>query len=284
MDAFLNGKILPEEHAVVSVLDRGFLYGDGLFESVRVHSGRLFRWPEHFERLVHGAAYLRLKIPFAGAELRNAAEALIERNQILEGVLRLTLSRGCGVRGYSPRGADRPVVAMTLHPLEPAPSAPPGWKVSAASARVAAGDPLATVKSCNKLLHVLARAEAEERGNQEALLLNTRDEVVEAASSNLFWLEGSTICTTPVAVGVLPGVTRAFVLELCQDLRLEHREKVIGLPELKASSGAFLTMSTVGIVTVTHVDDHPLAESPLVGTLAQAYRTQVERELHNSQR
>src|SRR3954469_21344266 len=134
MIAFLNGQFVPEEKAVVSVLDRGFLYGDGLFESVRIYDGVPFRWPEHFQRLEQGARWLEIQLPHPAAQLRDFIAQLVEKNQMPDALLRLTLSRGFGPRGYSPKGADRPTLVMTLHPAPNAHGAsPPQWRVMTAS-------------------------------------------------------------------------------------------------------------------------------------------------------
>lgn len=272
MIVFLNGHYVPEEQAVVSVLDRGFLYGDGLFETLLVHHGCPFRWEQHWQRLQHGAEQLRLSLPFAAAELRQHANELIRRNQLPDCVLRLTLTRGVGPRGYSIKGANRPVLTMTLHP---APSInllhPPQWRLMTSSIRVAPCDPLATIKTCNKLAQIIARTEAEEHGANEALLLNTDGEVAEAGSSNLFWIEQEAVCTTPLDSGALAGVTRAFVLELCQALGWQSMEKPVRPEVLGKSDGVFLTLSTLGIVEVSHLDEKPLASSLLIGKLRSAY-------------
>src|SRR2546422_8771556 len=120
MIVFLNGQFVAEEQAVVSVFDRGFLYGDGLFETVPVYGGRPFRWAQHLERLARGADYLKIRLAFSPKELRKLAGELIERNGMPNALLRLTLSRGVGERGYSPKGADSPVVVMALYPASPA--------------------------------------------------------------------------------------------------------------------------------------------------------------------
>src|SRR6266403_5504984 len=117
MIVFLDGKFVPEEQAVVSVFDRSFLYGDGLFETMRVSGGQPFLWTEHLERLQRGAAFLKIQIPFSADVLRAHAEQLIRLNQLPDALLRLTLSRGVGPRGYSPRGADDPRLVMALHPF-----------------------------------------------------------------------------------------------------------------------------------------------------------------------
>src|SRR5262245_23854811 len=117
MIVFLNGRFVPEEEALVSVFDRGFLYGDGLFETMRVCNGRIFRWSDHFARLQQGAKFLRLELSTSSEAMFDWAREVIERNAAENGILRLSLSRGVGVRGYSPKGADRPTLVMSLHPL-----------------------------------------------------------------------------------------------------------------------------------------------------------------------
>ncbi len=276
MHVFLNGRFVPEAEAVVSVFDRSFLYGDGLFETLRVHGGRPFAWAEHMERLQRGAEFLRLRVPYMPDELRDFAGQLIALNQMPEAVLRLTLSRGVGPRGYSPRGADQPVLVMTLHPA-PAidPLHPPQWRLITASVRLPAGEALAQFKTCNKLPQILARAEAGEAGADEALLLNTDGFVAEAASSNLFWVADGAVCTPPLEVGALPGVTRGVVLEICRELGLPTRQVSPRLEELRRAEGVFLTLSTLGAVEAVALDGAELARSPLVATSRVAHDARV---------
>ena len=183
MVVFLNGRFVAGEAARISILDRGFLYGDGLFETLRIIGGRPHAWEAHLERLERGAAFLKLRPPLTALEMRRAVEQLVLRNSLPDSVLRLTLTRGPGPRGYSPKNADSPTLLMTMHPV-PA-TKPRGLRLVTSSFRLAAADPLAQFKTCNKLVHVLARAEAEARGADDALLLNTRGRLAEATSSNL---------------------------------------------------------------------------------------------------
>ena len=273
MIAFLNGRFVPEERAAVSVLDRGFLYGDGLFETMRVYAGKPFLWEKHMERLQRGADFLQIKFHYSPGELRRAADELTRRNCMREALLRLTLTRGIGPRGYSPRGADQPTLVMTMHPVAATNARrTPRWRLITASQRVPAGDALALHKTCNKLPHILARAEAEARGSDEALLLNTDGEVAEAASSNLFWIERGTVCTTPLAAGILAGVTRGLVLDLCNQLGIPRTEKPIKPARLAKMDGVFLTLSTLEIIPAFELDGHKLRQSPLVTKLRHAYR------------
>jgi branched-chain amino acid aminotransferase len=281
MIVFLNGRFVAAERAVISVFDRGFLYGDGLFETVRIFGGKPFRWEQHDERLRRGAEFLKLRVPFPPADLSRLVRELIARNGSLDSVLRLTLSRGVGPRGYSTKDADSPSLVMALHPSPPfAPGNPPPVRLMTASIRVPADDALAGFKSCNKLPQILARAEAEARGANEALLLNTRDEVAETAAGNLFWVAGGEVCTTPLATGVLAGVTRAVMLEICAARSVPTAEAAIAKEELGKAEGVFVTNSSAGVMEAVELDGQPLRRSPLVGELQAAYQALVLRECY----
>lgn len=285
MTVFLNGKFLPAADAFVPLHDRGFLLGDGLFETLRVANGKPFRFAQHLERLSRGADFLKIKLPFAPREIQRLAAELIEKNQLPESVLRVMLSRGPGTRGYSPKGAEQPTFALTLHPLHPLhplppvdPDEPPSWSLITSSFRIPAGDALASFKTSSKLLNILARAEAEEKGADEALLLNTNGEVAETAGGNVFWVYQDKICTVPTGRGVLPGITRAVVLEICQSLGFETNKRVIKPEHLRHAAGIFVTQSTLGVVPVVAFDGEPVAPSPLVDQIAGAYNEMLLRE------
>lgn len=279
MIVFLNGKFLPETGAVVPLNDRGFLLGDGLFETVRVAQGRPFRLAQHLERLVRGADFLKIKLPFTAKEIQKFAGEMIGKNELAEAVLRVTLTRGAGTRGYSTKGADKPTLALTLHPLPPQNGDEPVlWNLITSSFRIPASDALSSFKSTSKILNVLARAEAEEKGADEALLLNANGEVAETAGGNIFWVYQDKICTVPAGRGVLPGITRAVVLEICQALGLETNKRVIKPEMLRHAEGIFVTQSAFGIIPVAAFDGLPVAPSPLVDQIASAYNEMLARE------
>ena len=271
MLVFLNGRFVPETQAVVPVNDRGFLYGDGLFETVRVVNGRPFRLAQHLERMMRGADFLRIKCPFMPEELEKIVGQLIRQNQMPEAVLRVTLTRGPGERGYTPPAGSRPTVVMTLHAV-PEAGAPIRWRLVTSSRRILAGDPLSSFKTLNKLTHIMARREAVEKGANEALLVNTNGEAVETAGGNLFWICGGKICTVPTSCGALPGVTRAVVLDICRSLGLPVNERVIKPQALRNAEGIFITQSVLGIVPLTMLDGQPVAQSLLVEQILFAYR------------
>jgi branched-chain amino acid aminotransferase len=276
MLVFLNGKLVAEEEATVSIFDRGFLYGDGLFESLRVYRGKVFRWREHWERLTRGAEFLKIRIPFGMDDLAGHAAELIARNGLAEALLRITVSRGVGVRGYSPKGAEHPTVVMTLHPvIEDAGELTRAWRVVTASRRLPAGEALAEFKTCNKLAQVLARAEADAAGADEALVLNTDGDVVEGASSNLFWIADGTVCTPALLSGILAGVTRLVVLEICGKLGLRTAEARIKPVEFGRVEGAFVSLSTRGVIEIGEVDGQRIGTSLLTGRIRAEYEGMV---------
>ena len=276
MDIFLNGKFLPEAEAVVPLNDRGFLLGDGLFETMRVIGGKPFRFAQHLERMTRGAEFLKIKCPFTPKELQKFAEQLIEQNKMPDAILRVTLTRGPGERGYLPADDSQPTVAMTLHPAPP-PDGPVQWHLITSSFRIPAADPLASFKTTSKVLHVMARMEAAEKGADEALLVNTNGEVAETASGNIFWIYHDSVCTVPTGRGVLPGITRAVVLEICQALGLETNKCVIKPEALRHSEGIFVTQSALGIVPVAAFDGETVAPSPLVDQIAHAYNEMLAK-------
>jgi branched-subunit amino acid aminotransferase/4-amino-4-deoxychorismate lyase len=250
---FLNGRFVPEERAVVSVFDRGFLYGDGLFEAIRIRNGQPFRWRLHLERFQQGAEHLKIRPPFSPEAILKFARQLIKKNKMPDALLRLSLSRGIGQRGYSPAGAKSPTFAMTLHP---APTIdrnhPPCWKLITASPRLPTNEPLAR--------------------------FNTAGRVVEGTTSNLFWIAGGRICTPPLVDGVLPGVTRRVVLEICRALELPTREIAPRPKELLSAQGVFLSMSSWGIVEGVSLDGKRLRRAAVIREIQDNYENILRDE------
>lgn len=279
MVVFLNGQFIPEAEAAVPVTDRGFLYGDGLFETLRVFQGRPFRMAQHLERMSRGADYLGIQLPHPPKQLQRFAEELIAKNNLPNAVLRVTLTRGSGERGYTPGDDLTPTLLMTLHPAPPVDSQqPPQCALATSTHCVPATSALSSFKTGNKLLQVMARVEAKASGADEALLLNTNGEVAEAAGANLFWVYREKICTVPTGRGVLPGITRAVVLEICQNLNLPTNKRVIKRAALHECDALFLTQSVLGIVAVATLDGEPLPQSPLVDRLHQTYCEMLAKE------
>jgi len=273
MIVFLNGEFVPEEKAVVSVFDRGFLFGDGLFEAMLVRRGEIFRWDQHFERLQRGLDFLKLALPYTPDELFHFSMQLIERSHKPECLLRLNISRGITARGYSPKNAVRPAIVLTLHPAPVLDDKGPArWRIVTSTFCLPANDPLTSFKTTNKLPEVMARAEADAAGAHDAILLNPRGQIAEGTSCNVFWVRDKAVCTTRLSSGALPGVTRAAIQELCVKMNIPCREKPAKPADLHRAQGVFLTNTSMGVIEAESLDGRKLPRSPLVKKLWAAYR------------
>ena len=274
----VNGKIVAEEDAVVSVFDRSFRYGDALFEAVLVRHGEMFRWPQHAARLERSAAILKISLPGGTEALKLAASELLKINQVTDAVIRIQISRGTGPRGYAPTGTEQTCVVISVHPAPERPAALATWKLIVSSFRIATRDPLAQLKTCSRLLQVMAAAEAREHGADEALLFNTDGHLTEGSTSNVFWIDRGCVCTPPLEVGLLPGVTRAVILEICESLGTPHAERNAGLDVLRSCEGIFLSFTSRGIVEADSLDGSPLKRSPVTARLQKEFEALLERE------
>jgi branched-chain amino acid aminotransferase len=275
---WINGRMVPPESAQVSVFDRSFLYGDGLFETIGVRNGRPAFWNAHWERFTRGADFLGIRIGTGSAELRTAAEGLLAGNGVSRGVLRITLSRGCGTRGYSPRGANEPQLILAAFPDAGLQAAPRRLRLATASFRLGIEDPLTRVKSASKLLNVLARAEAEAAGADEALLLNTAGRMAEAGSGNLFWISGDRIWTPSLQEGALPGIARGILQEIAPSLGLRPEETAAFPEALVTAESVGISSSAQGLAEVVSLDGRPLGTSPVTERLWAEFQRRMESD------
>lgn len=272
MIVFLNGKFVPEEKATVSVLDRGFLFGDGLFEAMLVRHGKIFRWEQHMARLQSGVDFLKLTVPCSHEQLFKYSMELIQRNQMPECLLRINVSRGITARGYSPKNAREPALVLTLHPAPVLDSKKPvRWKVIISKFCLPADDPLTNFKTANKLPEVMARAEADAAGANDAILLNPRGQIAEGTSCNVCWIKDGTVCTTPLNSGALPGITRAAIREICEAMNIRFQEKKARPADLEDADAVFLTNTSMGVVEVESINGRKTRRSALVRKLYSAY-------------
>lgn len=250
----LNGQIVPADMATVAVNDRGFTLGDGLFETIKAKAGRPLRLAAHMERLRAGAAILRLDLPVDETMVAQSIAQVLAANGLTDAALRLTISRGPGIRGLLPPRPTQPTVLLTAGPLPP--PAIPARLVVARDTRRNQHSALARCKTLSYLDNILARLEAEERGGDDALLLNASGLVAESTIANLFIVTADgTIVTPPVSEGALPGVRRAELLR-----QLTVTERPLTLDEVLTASEAFLT-NALSIRAVGSVDRHPIGDS-----------------------
>lgn len=257
MKVWLNGQILDGDHAGLNVRDHGLLYGDGVFEGIRIYSGRVFRLGDHLRRLMFSSAYIGLDLPCSlsriGAIVEETAAAFGER----EAYVRLLVTRGVGELGVDPFSCEAPqlicmVARISLYGRE---SIGAGIDMVTTSVRKPPPDVLnPEVKSLNYLNSVMAKREARLRGAHEGLVLNLHGKVAEASVANVFaWIDG-TLVTPPTIDGALPGITRATVIELARELGIETQIRSIGHAELMRSDEVFLTGAGARLVPVGCLD------------------------------
>jgi branched-chain amino acid aminotransferase len=281
---FLNGRILLARHATLSVMDRGFLYGDGLFETLLVLAGEPVLWAAHWQRLATSLAAFKLAIPYGPMDLLAVARDLVRENGCKTAILRMDVSRGPGPRGYSPKGATTPTVLLQVFPETPARLGRlRAWRLALATCRLPVAEWSARHKSTSRATYVMARAEADAAGADDALLTDAREELLECTSANLFWLWGRRLCTPAVGEGpVLAGIARSVLLQLAAERGLAVEEVQAPVAALREAEGVFLTLSTRGVVEVSHLDGQPLRRSPWVPLLHaglwERFRAEVRRQ------
>jgi branched-chain amino acid aminotransferase len=254
----LNGELVPPERAVVSIFDRGFLYGDSVYEVIRTYHGVPFELDAHLERLSSSAERIGMSLPVALEKISEETRRTHAASGNAESYLRIIVTRGSGEIGLDPALAESPSRIVIAQPLKP--PAPETYLEGARIALVSirrnlrtAIDPLA--KTGNYLNSVLAVAEARRKGGFEAVMLDHQDLVTEGASSNIFVVIGGVIFTPPLEVGILKGVTRAVVFRVAEKEGLRVLEVPIGEETLKRADEVFITSSIREIVPIVHVDD-----------------------------
>jgi branched-chain amino acid aminotransferase len=272
--AYVNGRFVPEEQATVSIFDRGFLYGYGVFETMRVYDGKVFRIVEHIQRLFEGLRFLGIESPLSNDEVQAACSVLIERNSVRDGVARVYMTSGIGDLvpvSLAGRGATT-VVVVQERKFDVR-----GLHVIVASRRLDKG--LSRFKTANRLPYLLAAYEAEQARANEAILLNTENRVLEFFSSNLFVVKNAEIFTPPLEDGPLPGITRGAILLLSSELRIAAHEVSFGLDFLEGAEEIFATSSLMEIVPVLRVGAQKFYAGMITQLLQRAYRALVRDEL-----
>lgn len=274
MISCINGQFVDENDAKISIFDRGFLYGDGCFETLRVWDKKPAFWVRHMQRLTRSLQALQIPLNTSAVTLAQLAQRLIEVNHLRDGVLRLQVTRGQGPRGYSTQGAKEPTCVLTVHPLPPHfEIGSPSWTLETSRFRLDSGNPIHAHKSSNKLLQVLGKSEAEENGVDDVLFFNVEDHVIETSSANVFWLKDNQLYTPPLHAGALPGITRAVVLEIANELGKPVKEQLATKPYLLDTEGLLLTQSVWELISVDSLDGHPFGQPSVFATLRTAYQS-----------
>src|SRR5215213_5372971 len=240
---YINGKLFDKDDAKVSVYDHGLLYGDGVFEGIRVYNSKVFRHDEHLGRLYESAKHIALEIPMTVGDMKKAVEDTVKANEETEGYIRLIVTRGPGNLGLDPRSCKPNVIvivdSISLYPKELYEN---GMKIVTAS--LIRNHPNALnprIKSLNYLNNILAKIEAIRAGCLEALMLNFKGEVSECTGDNVFIVKNGALKTPPTDAGILEGVTRNLVMELAKKLGIPLVEATMTRHDIYAADECFLT-------------------------------------------
>ncbi len=283
MLVYLNGHFVPKDAAMVSVFDHGFLYGDGIYETMRAYGGRIFLLDKHLLRLKHSAAAISLQLPLTQEQIGEALNESLRVNKLLDAYVRLQVSRGPGEIGLDPALCPSPTTVIATRPFKDYPAVQYEKGVSAAVVQTRRNHPLAlnpAIKCTNFLNNILAKIESLKAGAYEGIMLNWEGYVAEGTISNIFIVKKHTLLTPHLDTGILEGVTRGLVLYLSRKERIPAKETMLKPKDLYEADECFITNSTVEIMPVTVVDGNTIGTGEpgtVTKTLMKAYASEVAR-------
>jgi len=280
---YINGEYFAKADAKISVYDHGLLYGDGVFEGMRVYSGKVFRLEQHLLRLWESALSIGLKIPISASTLADDVNECVSRNELDEGYIRLVVTRGSGALGLDPNKCENPQVIcivdkITLYPDELYQN---GLElVTAATIRNHPAALSPRIKSLNYLNNILAKMEGLKAGCVEALMLNHKGEVAECTGDNVFVVKNGLLMTPPVEAGILEGITRNAVLELAEEMDIDSIETALTRHDIYTADECFLTGSAAEVIAAVKLDDREIGSGkpgPITNQLNEAFRILVRQ-------
>ena len=254
---YINGKLFDKADAKISVYDHGFLYGDGVFEGIRIYEGKVFRLREHIDRLYESARAIFLEIPIGREQMTEAVLSTVAANQKKNGYIRLVVSRGAGYLGLDPRKTTDPHVIVIVDDIS---MYPPelyenGMEIITASTIRNHPNALnARIKSLNYLNNIMAKVEAGRAGVMEALMLNHQGEVAEATGDNVFVVKRGVLKPPPPEAGILEGITRTAVLELARAANVPAQETALTRHDVYTADECFLTGTAAEVIPVIKCD------------------------------
>lgn len=278
--AWIDGEIVPLESAKVSVMDHAHLYGDGLFEGIRIYDRKVFKLDEHLDRLWHGIAYLGFEMPYSKDDVRGIVLATCAAADIENGYVRLNVTRGTGL-GLDPRNIDRRanlVVAVASLALYPEEAYEAGLDVITCSIRIIPPDALDPRVKCigRYASNILAKQEANRKGAGEGLMLNAQGQIAEATGDNLFLVRKGKVLTPHPACGILEGITRAEAMRLAEARGHEVVETFLTIFDVFTADEAFLTGTAAEIIPMVTLDGRLVGDGrpgPVTRALIEDYRT-----------
>ena len=277
LKVYANGDFVPQDQAVTSIYDHGFLYGDGVFEGIRAYNGRVFRLDEHIDRLYDSAMAIMLDIPLSKDEMKQAILETLRVNDLVDAYIRPIVSRGIGDLGLDPRKCPVPNLFIICQPWGAMYGDLYEKGLSAVTVTVRRNAPESlspNIKSMNYLNNILAKIEANQKGGDEAIILDVRGNISEGSGDNIFIIKNGTI-STPQVMNNLRGITRAAAIEIAQDLGYPLLETDLGLFDLYTADEVFVTGTAAEIAPITTVDGRPVGDGS-VGTITKELMQKFE--------
>lgn len=284
MQIYVNGELVPAAQATVSVFDHGLLYGDGAFEGIRAYGGRIFRLREHVARLFRSAHHLAITVPVDREELQDAILRTARANNLVDGYIRVTLTRGVGL-GLDPKKIQNPTLIIIASQLElyPATMYENGLEVATVATRVPPAQALEPrIKSLGKYINnILAKMEANRAGVGEGLMLSCDGYVAEATGDNIFIIEKGNLITPPAHIGILEGITRSTAMEIARKIGIPVYERLMTLYDVYNADECFLTGTAAEFIPVVKADGRQIGNGqpgPLTQQLIAEFRALVAEE------
>jgi len=281
---YLNGEFVTKENAKISVYDHGFLYGDGIFEGIRIYDGNIFRCKEHLDRLYDSAKSIMLDIPLSYEEMQSALVETIRKNGMRNGYIRLVVSRGPGNLGLDPTRCPAAFVVIIVEELAiyPEEAYREGLRSVSVSPRRNVPDALnPKIKSLNYLNNILVKIQSNLAGVGEAIMLNSQGFVAEGSSDNIFIVKRGVVYTPPCYVGALEGITRGAIMDLCERLGYKLKEEPFTLHDVYTADEVFFTGTAAEVIAVREVDGRVIGTGqagPITTHLLQEFRKIVTVE------
>ena len=259
---YVNGIVRPASEAVVPVYDHGFLYGEGVYETLRTYNRVPFLYDRHMNRLRASSQRIHLGVPFSDAELAGwIDDTVAAAGEMNEAYIRILFTRGVGELNYDPRSTPNPTTVIIVKPLEEPPARVFNDGINICVVPIVRNHPGSVnplIKANNLLNNALAMQEANRRGGEEGLMCNFRGELSECSQANFFMVRGETVLTPPSEAGLLEGITRAFLFEVGDDVGINVREEVLFPIDLETADEAFITSTTRELSPVTSIDGKPV--------------------------